>query len=172
MARINVGKKGKRFERELVGILIEQFGEGFERVPRSGAIFGGINKKRADNQRNDVKEILSGDIIVPTNFNFSIEAKNYKEFPFHQLFEGKCSLLDGWIEQNNQDAELSGKKAIIFFKIDFKGIFVCVEEKIIDGILDTNYFRYKDYVICSLETFLNNKYNIEILKYYWDDKNG
>ena len=53
------------------------------------------------------------------------EAKNYADFPFHQLFTGSCKQLDGWIEQMLEVAD-EGDFNILFMKFTRKGTYVVV----------------------------------------------
>ena len=91
--------KGNAWELEVAKFLEENFeGKIFSRVPRSGAMFGGENAENAEGERADVVEILSGDIITPKDFPFTIEAKHYDDFKFSHLLHGENKLLDGWLE--------------------------------------------------------------------------
>ena len=73
-------EKGNAWELEVAKFLEENFEGKFSRVPRSGAMFGGENAENAEGERQDVVEILSGDIITPKDFPFTIEAKHYDDF--------------------------------------------------------------------------------------------
>ena len=83
---MNSNKKGKSWELEASHLLQQYYGGTFARVPRSGAMFGGKNIKYAEGQRTDVKEIMSGDIICPKDFPFSVETKSYSSFDFSKLY--------------------------------------------------------------------------------------
>jgi hypothetical protein len=168
MGRINSGVKGKTFERQLVQIFTEHFGQGFRRTPHSGAVFGGSNLYRAKGQRDDVRECLSSDLICPKNWPFSIEAKSYRDLPFHQLIQGKCAQVDDWISQSEQDANLSQKTPLVIFKLNNKGSYVCLKYNLVSMILNENYIKYKEYVIFPLEKFLEMSKNINILKEYFE----
>ena len=98
--------KGNAWELEVAKFLEENFEGKFSRVPRSGAMFGGENAENADGERSDVVEILSGDIITPKNFPFTIEAKHYDDFKFSHLLQGENKLLDGWLLDVQKDAEI------------------------------------------------------------------
>jgi len=114
---------GKGFEYEIRDILREATGDNsFERVPNSGAYFGGANKVRAETARDDLVEIMSGDLICPPGWRWVCECKNHEDVPYHQLFLGSgCKMIDEFLQQVNQDAETSGKEPLLFMKLRRKG---------------------------------------------------
>lgn len=122
-----MGKKSKRlgntFEYEVRDILREATGDNsFERVPNSGAYFGGANKIRAETAREDLVEIMSGDLICPRGWRWVCECKNHEDVPYHQLFLGDgCVLMDEFLQQVYQDAETSKKEPLLFVKLRRKG---------------------------------------------------
>lgn len=156
---MNSKKKGNVWELFIANLFTEHFGQVFKRVPSSGALVGGKNRKLTEGLRSDAVEILGGDIISPINFPFSIEAKCYKDFEFHQALQGSNKTLDGWIEQAEGDAKVSGKEFLLVMKFNRKGQFVCTNDlevgryKLSDAL--KNFIRYKDtYLIYTLEEFL------------------
>lgn len=164
MGKINSKQKGSAFERDLAKILESRFGEGFRRVPYSGAMFGGKNFHRSLGQRDDVKEIMSGDLIAPEKFPFTVEAKFYKDLAFHQILEGKCTLLDTWIAQAEQNIVLSKKELLLVIKLNNKGIFVCFNEKLLnEPKIFENRFHYGKYVVISMNEFLHKAQFINTL---------
>ena len=122
-----MGKKSKRFgngfEYEVRDILREATGDkSFERVPDSGAYFGGANKIRAETARKDLVEMMSGDLICPPDWRWVAECKNYEDVPYHQLFLGNsCLIINEFLQQVNQDATTSGKEPLLIMKIRRKG---------------------------------------------------
>ena len=74
---MNSNKKGKSWELEVAHLLSDVFEGNFNRVPRSGGMFGGKNVIHAEGERDDVKEIMSGDIICPKDFPVVLK-KNWK----------------------------------------------------------------------------------------------
>jgi Holliday junction resolvase len=152
---INGNRKGKCWERDFSKILGETFGGEFRRVPQSGAFFGGQNRSRAVGVREDAKEILSGDIIVPQNFPFSIECKSYKELDFHRIIRGESKQLDGWIEQAEDDAKFSNKKMLLAIKIKNKGEFICLNcSEVVDLLVDNFMVYKKNYILIDMKTAL------------------
>ena len=91
--------KGNAWELEVAKFLEENFEGKFSRVPRSGAMFGGENAENAEGERSDVVEILSGDIITPKEFPFTIEAKHYDDFKFSH-FDKCVNVKEGFIPNN------------------------------------------------------------------------
>jgi len=153
---INSKKKGNKWELDISHLFSEHFKDEFRRVPQSGAVFGGCNRVRATGVRQDAQEILSGDVIVPEWFEFSIECKSYKDLELHQIYTGKCARLDGWIEQGENDAEFAKKKMLLLIKLVRKGTFACVGRGIIDEKELTEYTIYKNkYLIIDLNVFLD-----------------
>ncbi len=111
---INSKSKGNRTEREFAKILSDRFNMEFKRTPMSGA-WGTFN--RDQEVREDAKEILSGDIICPPKFIFSIECKSRQEFNFWDLLNEDVQHLeiDDWIWQAEQDASASSKEPKITY---------------------------------------------------------
>jgi hypothetical protein len=161
---INSKRKGNSWELEFSKILTENFKGVWKRAPMSGAIFGASNRHRAEGVREDAQEILSGDLISPKDWPFSVECKSYKELEFHQIIKGQCKKLDDWITQGESDSEFCKKKLFIAIKIVRKGCFVLLEK---EGVtyLPENYILYKDkYMMFTLEEFLKNAHKIKSLK--------
>jgi hypothetical protein len=165
---VNSNKKGKTWELEVSHLLEETFEGKFNRVPRSGAMFGGQNVKNIEGQRDDVKEIMSGDIITPKKFPFSVEAKSYSSFSFSKLYKGEYKLLDDWIVQAEADSKLSKKEMLILMKFNYKGAFAVFRRDIVSSkLLHTstffsNYFIYRrKYIIMSIDQFLEHGHMLE-----------
>ena len=121
--------------------------------------------ENAEGERSDVVEILTGDIITPKDFPFTIEAKNYEDFKFSHLLQGENKLLDGWLESAIKDAELAKRLPMIMCKFSYIGSYVVFDYKIvktIDGICPSTYFEnhliYKrKWIMISFEEFVNVK---------------
>jgi hypothetical protein len=139
--------KGKRGESAVCKILESVFNLSFMRVFTSGAFFGGKNISNFSKYTKEQQDLNEGDIVVPDELShFSLEVKNYKEFPFHSLFNGKCALLDNWIKQ----ASHTNKPFwLLFFKITHKSTYVCYLKEYNFSTSD-NILLYK------------NKYNVEL----------
>ena len=127
---MNSKNKGSTNERECAKILSERFvGKDFRRTPSSGAIFGQSNKIGANNVDDEIKSTLSGDIVTPINFKFSIEHKAYKQANFWDLFNEK-SDLHSWMEQCENDAEFSNKKPLLVIKYNNKKRIRGIKEEV------------------------------------------
>jgi hypothetical protein len=157
--------KGTAWELEVAKILEENFEGKFSRTPRSGAMFGGENAENADGERSDVIEILTGDIITPKDFPFTIEAKHYDDFKFSHLLHGENKDLDSWIESAEKDAELAKRLPMIIAKFSYIGSYAVFDYRIIktdDGICPSTYFENhiiyrRKWMMLSLGEFLNTK---------------
>jgi hypothetical protein len=135
---INGKKKGNRGELEFVHLLDERFGKGrFKRVPNSGAITGGLNREKVKNLDEAAIETLSGDIICPTKFKFSIEHKFYKDSNFFDLFNEK-SNLQSWFSQAEGDANFSKKEPMLVVKYNGKKRIAFVKVKLGSYVFETN----------------------------------
>lgn len=109
---------GKGFEYEVRDILRKATGDlSFERVPTSGAWVGGANVYKAQTGREDVTEIMAGDIICPKGWRWCVEAKNHEDVSIHQLILGNgCSQIDNFLKQVNSSAELAKKEPLLIMK--------------------------------------------------------
>lgn len=149
--------KGKRGESFICDMLSKCFGMPFMRVFTSGSFFGGKNIEKFSKFTQKQQDLNEGDIVVPEQLNhLSIECKNYKDFPFHSMFTGKCLLLDSWISQASHT-----KKPfwLLFFKITRKNTYVCHDREC-GYVVKDNYFMYRNkYYIELAEDFLANNKN-------------
>ena len=150
--------KGSSFERDIAKRLSDLFGESFIRVTNSGAYIGGKNTARKDTLSEAQIRHSKGDIVPGPSFGrMNAEAKNYADFPFHQLFTGSCRQLDGWIEQMLEVAD-EGDFNILFMKFTRKGTYVVVpHNQNWDPTLSSFTYRSRQQVwqIFDLEQFLN-----------------
>lgn len=165
--RKNSCKKGKNRERSLCHELEELFpGDIFRRVPSSGAFMGGFNFNRNLQLNNAAKNTLTGDIITPSWFKFSIESKAYDDSPlFHKIVNGEEKTLDKWIEQATVDASKVDKKMLLMFRITTKrSSYVCIR---LDDFMefiehrnarmpDTYIIYKKRYLILENDIFMKN----------------
>lgn len=163
--RVNGNRKGKSYERSIVHDLEKRFNDVFRRVPTSGAMMGGMNFHKNKDLRQDAKEILSGDIICPSWFPFSIEAKNYYDTPkIHNLTSIGDATLDKWIEQAKLESKNAQKDWLIIFKVTvYRGSQFCVIDKkrfieVSGGIGGESFIVYKDSLIYDYDYFWNNVY--------------
>lgn len=117
------GRIGKGFEYDVRDLLRETTGDqSFERVPSSGAYFGGANHVRAETARAGLTEIMSGDIITPPGWRWVVECKNHEDVPYHQLFIGEsCKIMEEFLDQINQDSITNSKEPLLFVKLRRKG---------------------------------------------------
>lgn len=162
MARIMSKSKGNRWERDLCDKLTDAYGKPFRRVPNSGSYFGKSNYIRAEGMQESAKQCLSGDIITPEGWEYSIEAKSYREFDFWNILYGESAKLNEWITQAENDSKFSNRKMLLAIKIDRKCMMVCLKLSENYEVIDKfdNYYIYKNaYIIISLEDFLEKIIN-------------
>jgi hypothetical protein len=135
--------KGNSFERQIAQFLTELYGETFIRAPGSGAYVGGTNNKRKQFLHQGQIRSFKGDIVPGQSFpRLNAECKSYKDFPFHQLYQGSVKILDLWIQQC-VDAGDAGDFNIIFMKFNRKGTYVAVEaQPNHTDLLFTRHFNY------------------------------
>ena len=142
---INSKAKGNRVELEMAKILTKRFNLEFSRTPASGAF---ATNKRGSDLRKDVIDELTGDLIVPKSFKFSIEVKSRKAFNFFDFFN-KGGEIHEWLKQCEEDAEKSGKLPLLIVKINYHEPFVMVKFPI--KISDMLFQKWQ---IITLEHFL------------------
>jgi hypothetical protein len=146
---INSKNKGSSWERAFCKILKERFpGRDFSRVPTSGAFFGKSNKEKRSLAEDNVKEVLSGDVICPSEFKFSVECKSYAEISFWDLFN-ESSDLNSWIKQCSEDSEFVNKVPLLAVKINNHKPFVATTLNLPNQI-----FTYKGFNFFKLDDFL------------------
>ena len=157
---INSKRKGSNGENQLVKILCERFGEGlFKRTPSSGAYVGGQNKELAKNLPWEAKITLVSDIITPSNFNFVIEHKFYKNIDFWELFSQNSKWIE-WIDQVEKDAIFVKKHPMLIVKYNRHERLVIIEKEKISNY-NLNVYIYwvnkknnKIYAVLYLEELL------------------
>ena len=135
--------KGNSFERQIAQFLTELYKETFIRAPGSGAYVGGNNNTRKQFLHEGQIRSFKGDIVPGQSFpKLNAECKSYKDFPFHQLYQGSVKILDSWIQQC-MDASDPGDFNIIFMKFNRKGTYVAVEaQPNHTDLLFTRHFNY------------------------------
>jgi hypothetical protein len=133
--------KGSSWEREIAKFLTELYDESFLRVPNSGAYIGGSNTfRKAQLDEGQVNRFKS-DIVAPSSWRrFNCEAKNYNDFPFHQLFTGEIKQLETWLSQLMETAD-EGDCNLLCIKITRKATLVAFETT--RNFLASDAFLYK-----------------------------
>jgi hypothetical protein len=155
--------KGNSFERQVAQFLTKLYGETFIRAPGSGAYVGGLNQRRKQYLHEGQIRSFKGDIVPGQSFpKMNAECKSYKDFLFHQLFQGSNKTLESWINQC-MDAADTGDFNIIFMKFNRKGTFVAVQ------LTDTTstFFKLQNHICYQSETYgswafmdFNNFFNL------------
>ena len=149
--RINSKQKGNRAELECSKIFNNRFPDyTFKRVPQSGAIFGQSNKNNTEKIDEEIKTTLSGDIMCPLNFKFSIEHKAYEKAEFWDLFN-ESSNLHYWMGQCQIDADFAHKFPMLIVKFNNKKRLVFTHFKF-GGYI----FEHQNWYCYWLDDYLKN----------------
>lgn len=163
--------KGSSFEREIAKFLSEIYSEPFVRVPNSGAYIGGSNNFRKSFLNENQAKSFKGDITAPDSWiYFNAEAKNYADFPFHQVLSSECKLLNSWLEQLMAVSEPNDLN-ILFLKFNRKGKFICVQSKlawVTDNFLYYTSKNLGDWLIIEFNHFW--EHNTQLVKAYSGSK--
>lgn len=154
--------KGNRFEYEIRDLLNKIYdSKEFARTPGSGAIMGRGNFAKRQGLAEDVQNTLGSDLICPSWFPFSIEAKNYADSPvYHAIIGGRDLKLDHWLGEACFDAKNFGKIPLLFFKTTRKGSFVALPAILLQLTLDKmppRYLAYDEFVVMSVDLFVERK---------------
>lgn len=150
--KVNGNKKGKRVEREIVGMLNDRFSylkETFSRSVGSGNRWGQVK-----NMPSHAKETLTGDICCPQGFRFVIESKGgYNKIDLNSMFESGNTELDGFLEQVSDDSKRSGKPPLLVWKRDRKPWLAFVKTTDLQGDYDYKII-YRDWTAITVKDFL------------------
>lgn len=116
--KVDGGKKGKRVEREIVGILNERFAH-LENKTFSRSVGSGNRWGQVKNLPSHAKETLTGDLCCPEGFKFVIESKGgYNKIDLNSIFETGNTELDNFLQQVTDDSKRCGKIPLLVWKRD------------------------------------------------------
>jgi hypothetical protein len=121
----NSKSKGNRGELKICKILTDRFGIKFNRVPNSGA-FGTTHTLQ-----HDAQKVLSGDLIVPKNWQFAIEVKTGYDLDLIYLLSSKPSndkkMFQGFCEQSSEDSSRTpGRIPMVVYTKDRREAIVAI----------------------------------------------
>ena len=155
--------KGSRFEYAIRDLLNRVYNsKEFARTPGSGSIMGRTNFAKREGLSEAAKDTLSADLICPSWFPYSIEAKNYADKPtYPTIIHSYDSTLDGWLGEALFDAKNFGKIPLLFFNTTRKGSFIAVPEILAKHLNLGNYLVYREFRIIGMTLF---EANSEIFK--------
>lgn len=160
-------QKGSGYEREVAKYLSEKYGESFIRAPGSGAYVGGKNQVRKEVLHEGQIRSFKGDVVPGHSFKrMNIECKFYADFPFHLLLTGDCKVIDAWLDQLMDVADVDDVN-LLFMKFNRKGKYVCVQSKltwISDNFIYYTSKKHGDWMIFEFDSFF--KHNVNLLKTY------
>lgn len=150
--------KGSRFEYTIRDLLNKTYDtKEFARTPGSGSIMGRSNFAKREGMSDAAKDTLSADLICPSWFPYSIEAKNYADKPtYPTIIYSYDTTLDGWLGETLFDAINFGKVPMLFFNTTRKGSFIAVPEIIAKHLTLGNYLVYRDFRIIGMAAFADN----------------
>lgn len=155
--------KGSRFEYTIRDMLNRMYdSKEFARTPGSGSIMGRSNFAKREGMSDAAKDTLSADLICPSWFPYSIEAKNYADKPtYSTIIHSYDATLDGWLGEALFDAKNFNKIPLLFFNTTRKGSFIAVPEVLAKHLKLGNYLVYRDWRIIGMAAF---EPNAEIFK--------
>lgn len=150
--------KGSRFEYTIRDLLNKTYdSKEFARTPGSGSIMGRSNFAKREGMSDAAKDTLSADLICPSWFPYSIEAKNYADKPtYPTIIHSYDATLDGWLGESLFDAKNFNKIPLLFFNTTRKGSFIAVPEIIAKHLELGNYLVYRDFRIIGMACFEAN----------------
>lgn len=150
--------KGSRFEYTIRDMLNKIYDtKEFARTPGSGSIMGRSNFAKREGMSDAAKDTLSADLICPSWFPYSIEAKNYADKPtYPTIIHSYDATLDGWLGEALFDAINFNKIPMLFFNTTRKGSFIAVPEIIAKHLKLGNYLVYRDFRIIGMAAFADN----------------
>jgi hypothetical protein len=152
----NSSKKGRRGEANLCKILIKRFNKPFSRVVGSGARTSQVNLSE------EAKLVLTGDIVSPKEFFFSLEVKNgYSEIDLCNVLDSGNKLLDNFMDQATKDAGKINRLPLLCWKKDRMSWVAFLRQQDLPNYTCFNYYLcYKDWVAVSLNELLkqNDKF--------------
>ena len=139
----NSKSKGNRGELRVCKALTDRFGVKFNRVPNSGA-FGTTHMLQQEAQ-----SVLSGDLIVPILFKFSIEVKTGYDLDFLYLLSENSSndknTFQGFCEQACEDSSRTpGRIPMVIYTKDRRDTVIAIptnnhsRQKQIEEIMSKN----------------------------------
>jgi len=146
--RINSKAKGSSAERELARLLTEHFGTPFARV----GVSSGARVKNTKLPNNAIG-VMTGDLIVPEGFRFSIEVKAVNVTV--DLLD-RSALLDKFLTQVSDDADSVGKIPMLCWKRNRKGWIVAFlpNDSLEQYYYPIYYSYYRGWMVCRLDELL------------------
>jgi hypothetical protein len=143
------------------------YSESFIRAPGSGAYIGGKNQHRTTFLHENQVRSFKGDIVPGESFSkMNMECKFYADFPFHLLLSGECKIINAWIDQLMEVADI-GDINLLFMKFNRKGRYVAVQcgpTWITDNFIYYSSNKFGDWLIIEFDDFF--KHNKDLLKTY------
>lgn len=169
-------QKGSTWEAKLAKDLTyySDHGQEFRRVVGSGAYMGGTNRAKNLNIHSGAQIALSGDVLGPDGWPFSIEAKNTKAYPrFHLMFLQSDPVVDGFLQETCFDAYWNNLVPLLAMKRTFRGEFMMIPSKLetyflegAKGLISKDTYTRMDYVYRG-EDLIQKDPDIPIFSHNW-----
>lgn len=111
--RVNSGSKGKRGEIDLGKILSTRFPS----HPPFSRVLGSGNRWAQVKMSKNAQEVLTGDLVCPPGFRYSIECKfGYEGIDIPQAIVSGNKLLDDFLAQGSHSARIVEKEALVCWR--------------------------------------------------------
>jgi len=169
-------QKGGSWEAKLAKDLTyySSHGNEFRKVVGSGAYMGGSNRAKNLNINSGAQIALSGDILGPDGWPFSIECKNTKANPrFHLMLLNGDSAVDGFLHETCFDAYWNNLIPLLALKRTFRGEFMMIPRKLeiyflecAKGLTSGDRYSRMDYVYRG-EDLIQKDPDIPIFSHNW-----
>lgn len=148
--KIKSGTKGKRVELELVKQLNFRFSKILDANPNWGKFSRSVGSGNRWGQNvhlsRTAKNVYSGDIVCPDNFNFVLESKGgYNDIDICSAFEGGHSQIDEFLKQVSEDSIRCNRKPLLLWKKDRKPRLSFLLSKDLPNKNFTYYLKYKEW---------------------------
>jgi hypothetical protein len=147
-------------ERDVVHILNNKFQQMLSQNPSWGMFSRTIGSGNRWGQgvilSSQAKQTFSGDIVVPTNFLWTIESKGgYNDVDINAAFDGGHTQIDAFIQQVSDDAGRTNRKPVILWKKDRKPR-LAIYRKVDFVPRDVDYIMfYREWVIVNFSVWLD-----------------
>ena len=160
--KIKSGIKGKRVELELVKQLNLRFSKILDANPAWGKFSRSVGSGNRWGQNvqlsRTAKNVYSGDIVCPDNFNFVLESKGgYNDIDLCSAFEEGQSQIDEFLKQVSDDSERCNRKPMLLWKKDRKPRLAFLLSKDLPNKNFKYCMKYRDWSIINFKDLLEFK---------------
>lgn len=151
--KVDGGRKGKRVEREIVGILNQRFSH-LKNKSFSRSVGSGNRWSQVKNMPTHAKETLTGDICCPEGFKFVIESKGgYNKIDLNSIFESGNTELDDFLQQVTDDSKRCNKMPLLIWKRDRRPWLAFLRKTDIHGSYEYS-ISYREWICVPVKELL------------------